>query len=160
MIPVDSGWIWTWDKFHWKGYLCTLPWSYECPNWMPYTTWASVWMWTAPGRVELWILNLFRQLWSNPILVRLGPGSIENFILSYFRVYVKCPNPISYASYTSISSWGGLWLWVGLEVKLWNSELYWISTLMCTSPCLSVIPRSEIAGTKPPYVCPGCSNHT
>jgi hypothetical protein len=23
-----------------------------------------------------------------------------------------------------------------------------------------VIPRSEIAGTKPPYVCPGCSNHT
>jgi hypothetical protein len=25
---------------------------------------------------------------------------------------------------------------------------------------LSVIPRSEKEGTKPPYVCPGCSNHT
>jgi hypothetical protein len=25
---------------------------------------------------------------------------------------------------------------------------------------LDVIPCSEIAGTKPPYVCPGCSNHT
>jgi hypothetical protein len=25
-------------------------------------------------------------------------------------------------------------------------------------PC--VIPRSEKEGTKPPYVCPGCSNHT
>jgi hypothetical protein len=24
----------------------------------------------------------------------------------------------------------------------------------------SVIPRSEIAGTKPPYVCPGCFIHT
>jgi hypothetical protein len=24
----------------------------------------------------------------------------------------------------------------------------------------SVIPRSEKEGTKPPYVCPGCSNHT
>jgi hypothetical protein len=23
-----------------------------------------------------------------------------------------------------------------------------------------VIPRSEKEGTKPPYVCPGCSNHT
>jgi hypothetical protein len=23
----------------------------------------------------------------------------------------------------------------------------------------SVIPRSEKEGTKPPYVCPGCSNH-
>jgi TPP-dependent indolepyruvate ferredoxin oxidoreductase alpha subunit len=25
---------------------------------------------------------------------------------------------------------------------------------------LDVIPRSEKEGTKPPYVCPGCSNHT
>jgi hypothetical protein len=24
----------------------------------------------------------------------------------------------------------------------------------------AVIPRSEKYGTKPPYVCPGCSNHT
>jgi hypothetical protein len=24
----------------------------------------------------------------------------------------------------------------------------------------AVIPRSEKEGTKPPYVCPGCSNHT
>jgi hypothetical protein len=29
-----------------------------------------------------------------------------------------------------------------------------------TSPQGSVIPRSEKEGTKPPYVCPGCSNHT
>jgi hypothetical protein len=28
------------------------------------------------------------------------------------------------------------------------------------SPSRSVIPRSEKEGTKPPYVCPGCSNHT
>jgi hypothetical protein len=26
--------------------------------------------------------------------------------------------------------------------------------------CFIVIPRSEKEGTKPPYVCPGCSNHT
>jgi hypothetical protein len=26
--------------------------------------------------------------------------------------------------------------------------------------CKAVIPRSEKEGTKPPYVCPGCSNHT
>jgi hypothetical protein len=26
--------------------------------------------------------------------------------------------------------------------------------------CKNVIPRSEKEGTKPPYVCPGCSNHT
>jgi hypothetical protein len=26
--------------------------------------------------------------------------------------------------------------------------------------CKIVIPRSEREGTKPPYVCPGCSNHT
>jgi hypothetical protein len=25
---------------------------------------------------------------------------------------------------------------------------------------VNVIPRSEKEGTKPPYVCPGCSNHT
>jgi hypothetical protein len=25
---------------------------------------------------------------------------------------------------------------------------------------MAVIPRSEKEGTKPPYVCPGCSNHT
>jgi hypothetical protein len=30
-----------------------------------------------------------------------------------------------------------------------------------THPCAAfVIPRSEKEGTKPPYVCPGCSNHT
>jgi hypothetical protein len=28
------------------------------------------------------------------------------------------------------------------------------------SSTISVIPRSEIVGTKLPYVCPGCSNHT
>jgi hypothetical protein len=27
-------------------------------------------------------------------------------------------------------------------------------------PQQTVIPRSEKEGTKPPYVCPGCSNHT
>jgi hypothetical protein len=33
-------------------------------------------------------------------------------------------------------------------------------TLTPTLALTSVIPRSEIYGTKPPYVCPGCSNHT
>jgi hypothetical protein len=28
------------------------------------------------------------------------------------------------------------------------------------SAAMAVIPRSEIAGTKPPYVCPGCFIHT
>jgi hypothetical protein len=27
-------------------------------------------------------------------------------------------------------------------------------------PISVVIPRSKKEGTKPPYVCPGCSNHT
>jgi hypothetical protein len=31
-------------------------------------------------------------------------------------------------------------------------------TIVPVSP--SVIPHSEKEGTKPPYVCPGCSNHT
>jgi hypothetical protein len=33
-----------------------------------------------------------------------------------------------------------------------------LSTSSLATP--SVIPRSEKEGTKPPYVCPGCSNHT
>jgi hypothetical protein len=37
-----------------------------------------------------------------------------------------------------------------------------ISWNMSTRPWTTgtVIPRSEKEGTKPPYVCPGCSNHT
>jgi hypothetical protein len=36
---------------------------------------------------------------------------------------------------------------------LWT-RLSWFSSM------IYVIPRSEIAGTKPPYVCPGCFIHT
>jgi hypothetical protein len=32
--------------------------------------------------------------------------------------------------------------------------------LLAISPTKVVIPRSEKAEMKPPYVCPGCSNHT
>jgi hypothetical protein len=32
--------------------------------------------------------------------------------------------------------------------------------LEATLDLASVIPRSEIAGTKPPYMCPGCFTHT
>jgi hypothetical protein len=34
-----------------------------------------------------------------------------------------------------------------------------ISCANISSNCI-VIPHSEREGTKPPYVCPGCSNHT
>jgi hypothetical protein len=59
-----------------------------------------------------------------------------NFISSSFCAYVECPNLIWYVSCTSIFSRDGHVLQVGLEVRLWNSELDWISTLMCASPCL------------------------
>jgi hypothetical protein len=34
-----------------------------------------------------------------------------------------------------------------------------IAPIMLTPLTKSVIPRSEIVGTKPPYVCPGCFIH-
>jgi hypothetical protein len=37
----------------------------------------------------------------------------------------------------------------------------WVSKVNCFRSTRSgVIPRSEKEGTKPPYVCPVCSNHT
>jgi hypothetical protein len=38
--------------------------------------------------------------------------------------------------------------------------LYGNLNLMYLYQPLIVTPRSEKEGTKPPYVCPGCSNHT
>jgi hypothetical protein len=32
MIPIGSGRIWKWDKFHWKGYLLTFPQSLRTPQ--------------------------------------------------------------------------------------------------------------------------------
>jgi hypothetical protein len=90
----------------------------EHPNSMSYATWALILMWTTPGWVRLWILNLFWQFWSNLILVRPGTGAIGNLISSYLRAYVECPNPIWYVSCTSIWSQGGPRLRVWLEVKL------------------------------------------
>jgi hypothetical protein len=42
------------------------------------------------------------------------------------------------------------------------AELFWLdfSNLGKQKSCIGVIPRFEKEGTKPPYVCPGCSNHT
>jgi hypothetical protein len=72
------------------------------PNWMSYATWASVLIWTAPGQVGIWILKLFWQFWSNPILVECGNNAIGKLISSSFHAYVERPNLISYASCTSI----------------------------------------------------------
>jgi hypothetical protein len=42
-----------------------------------------------------------------------------------------------------------------------HSALWFVQSPTSLVPFLSsVIPRSEKEGTKPPYVCPGCSNHT
>jgi hypothetical protein len=109
----------------------------ELPNWVLYAACTLVLMWTAPRQVGLWILKLFRHFCSNPILVGPGTGAIGNFISSSFCSYVEHLNPIPYASCASIWSQCGPGLRVQLEVKLWNSESDWISTLMCTSPFLS-----------------------
>jgi hypothetical protein len=109
----------------------------ELPDWMSYATLASVLMCTSPGWVGLCILWLFQQFKSNLILVRPGTEAIGTFISFSFREYVECPNPILYVSCTSIWSRGGPGLLVGLEVKLWNCDLDWISTMMCASPWLS-----------------------
>jgi hypothetical protein len=68
-------------------------------------------------------------------LVGSATDAIGKIISSYFRAYVECPNLISYAFCTSIRSQGGPELRVGLKIKLGNSELDWISTLMFESPC-------------------------
>jgi hypothetical protein len=68
--------------------------------------------------VGLWLLKLFQQFWSNLILVACRTSVIGSFISSSFHGYVERPNPMSYASCTSIWSWGGPRLRVGLEVKL------------------------------------------
>jgi hypothetical protein len=137
MIAIYSRLIWTWNQFHWKGYLLTFHGVQERPNWMSYVTWASILIWPASRWVGLWIWKLFQQLWPCAILVWPGTDAIGNIVLSSFRSYVERPNPMLYVSCTSIWSWGGPGPWVGLEVKLWNSELNWTSTLMCASPCLS-----------------------
>jgi hypothetical protein len=41
--------------------------------------------------------------------------------------------------------------------KNWEQDK-WSNYSYLSTP--AVIPRSEKEGTKPPYVCPGCSNHT
>jgi hypothetical protein len=89
--------------------------------------------------LESWTLDIeiLSAILVESILFGPRTSSIGKFILSSFRAYVERPNPIWYASCTSIWSRGGPGLRVGLEVKLWNSELDWISTLMCTSSCLS-----------------------
>jgi hypothetical protein len=43
-----------------------------------------------------------------------------------------------------------------LRPPYWGIEL----RKLVTDGMAGVIPRSEKEGTKPPYVCPGCSNHT
>jgi hypothetical protein len=44
------------------------------------------------------------------------------------------------------------------QLKIWESDIP--KTAFRTQYGLYVIPRSEKEGTKPPYMCPGCSNHT
>jgi hypothetical protein len=73
----------------------------ERPNWMSYATWASALIWTAPWRIGLYILKLFRQFWSNLILDVPGTSAIGKVISSSFRAYVERPNLIWYASCTS-----------------------------------------------------------
>jgi hypothetical protein len=46
---------------------------------------------------------------------------------------------------------------LGIPVLSRSQQLLKILTSIASQ---SVITRSEKEGTKPPYVCPGCSNHT
>jgi hypothetical protein len=130
MILIDSEWIWICDQFQWKSYLLTFPRSRRTPQLDVVYDLSVSFNVTAPRWVGLWILNLFWQFCSDPILIGPKTSTIGTFISSSFRAYIEHPNPISYTSCTSIWSRGGLILWVGLEVKLWNSELDWISTLI------------------------------
>jgi hypothetical protein len=41
-----------------------------------------------------------------------------------------------------------------------DNSSHYPKSLKCFAMVDVVIPRSEIAGTKPPYVCPGCFIHT
>jgi hypothetical protein len=45
----------------------------------------------------------------------------------------------------------------GEELRMSDNVWRWGDRSLMMS---DVIPRSEKEGTRPPYVCPGCSNHT
>jgi hypothetical protein len=97
-------------------------------------------------------IQLFR--WSPLISDEFGHEtcSIGNFISLPSHVVQEWPNWILYASCTLLWRWGGHGLRVGLEVKIWNSELDWISTSMCASPCLSsALLMSHLSSSSPPW---------
>jgi hypothetical protein len=150
MIPVHSGWIWIRNQFYWKCYLLTFTRRPITPQLDVVcdldissnvnTSWMS---WNLD--VEIVLAILVKSGWVGP-----GTNAIRNIISSSFRasctsiwiwggpgqMTLEHPNLISYAFCTSIWIWGGPGLRVELEVRLWNSEFDWISTLICASPCL------------------------
>jgi hypothetical protein len=106
--------------------------------------WRKLWLDMSDlGRICLTLVGrfckmiLFRWLLVTLILVDHETSCVGKIILLAFYAYEEHPNQMSYASCASIWKQDGHGLWDWLKVKLCNSELDWISTLVCASPCLS-----------------------
>jgi hypothetical protein len=96
----------------------------------------------APGGV--WKPILFWWFRKTLILVDHETTCVRNLISLAFHAYVERPYWRWYSSYPSIWNQGGPWLRVGLKARLYNTELDWISILVCTSPWFfstSLMPR-------------------
>jgi hypothetical protein len=115
-------------------------------------TWRNLWLYMSYlGRIcstlieRFWKMILFRWLRTTLILVDHETSCVGNHISLSFHAYEECPNQRLYVSCASIWRKGGPGPQDWLEIRLCNSELDWISTLVCASPCLST-----------PSWCPTC----
>jgi hypothetical protein len=91
---------------------------------------------------------------SHPATILFDSGASHSFILSSF--VAKHSLPIATMKHTMlVSSPGGEMRTKHIcpAVSITIRGVDFLSNAI-------VIPRSEKVGTKPPYVCPGCSNHT
>jgi hypothetical protein len=77
---------------------------------------------------KFWKLILFWWFRTTSILVDHETGCIEKLISLACHAYVKRLNWRSYTSCSSIWRWGGLGLWVRLDVRPCNSKLDWSPT--------------------------------
>jgi hypothetical protein len=92
--------------------------------------------------------------YKSPFLVCQLSLSFASARYSVVRIVCSCLEMVLQTTkYTTIYPGSGPSLEViALPPVVW----YWRWTMVT----MGVIPRSEKEGTKPPYVCPGCSNHT
>jgi ribonuclease HI len=82
-------------------------------------------------------------------------------VMYSFSVRLPAPCTNNLAEYEVVHKGVELLLEASAEVvEVFGDSKLVISQLTEEYKCESVIPLSEKEGMKPPYVCPGCSNHT